>query len=106
MVKLAAQARIRVNKLFILCCCGCVKMFQVLCVRVFVQQRLSAADEDIFELFGRTIAEYEEEVRRQRKLLDAVFKPSRSIRLLDVSHHSFMRLKGTKRMMDNQQPGT
>ncbi|XP_038583842.1 zinc finger protein OZF-like [Micropterus salmoides] len=50
-------------------------MSKVQTLRAFVQQRLSAAAEEIFELFERTIAEYEEELCGQRKLLDAVFKP-------------------------------
>uniref|UniRef100_A0A667XSS9 C2H2-type domain-containing protein n=1 Tax=Myripristis murdjan TaxID=586833 RepID=A0A667XSS9_9TELE len=41
-------------------------------LRSLVQQRLAAAAEEIFGLFERTIAEYEEENRRQRRLLDAV----------------------------------
>ena len=40
-----------------------------------MKQRLTAAAEEIFELFERTIAEYEEELCRQRKLLDAVLQP-------------------------------
>ncbi|KAM6925820.1 uncharacterized protein PEZ65_009424 [Lycodopsis pacificus] len=51
-------------------------------LRSLVNQRLTAADEEIFGLFERTIAEYEEELsrskeenKRQRELLDAVFNP-------------------------------
>ncbi|XP_029920177.1 zinc finger protein 260-like [Myripristis murdjan] len=44
-------------------------------LRSLVQQRLAAAAEEIFGLFERTIAEYEEENRRQRRLLDAVLNP-------------------------------
>ncbi|XP_049457535.1 zinc finger protein ZFP2-like isoform X1 [Epinephelus fuscoguttatus] len=51
-------------------------------LRALVKQRLTAAAEEIFGLFERTIAEYEEglsrskqENERQRKLLDAVFNP-------------------------------
>ncbi|XP_033493238.2 uncharacterized protein LOC117263730 isoform X1 [Epinephelus lanceolatus] len=51
-------------------------------LRALVKQRLTAAAEEIFGLFERTIAEYEEELsrskqenERQRKLLDAVFNP-------------------------------
>lgn len=51
------------------------KMSKVLLLRAFVNQRLTAAAEEIFELFERTISEYEEELCRQRKLLDAVLKP-------------------------------
>lgn len=50
-------------------------MSTVQTLKVFVEQRLTAAAEEIFGLFEKTIAEYEQEVRRQRKLLDAVFKP-------------------------------
>ena len=51
-------------------------------LRATMKQRLTAAVEEIFGLFERTIAEYEEEVSRskqendrQRKLLDAVLNP-------------------------------
>ncbi|XP_078146341.1 uncharacterized protein LOC144542865 [Centroberyx gerrardi] len=40
-----------------------------------VNQRLTAAVEEIFGLFERTIAEYEEEIDRQRRLLEDVLKP-------------------------------
>ncbi len=47
-----------------------------------MEQRLAAAAEEIFGLFERTMAEYEEELSRSkegndrgRTLLDAVFKP-------------------------------
>uniref|UniRef100_UPI0037E8E86A zinc finger protein OZF-like n=1 Tax=Semicossyphus pulcher TaxID=241346 RepID=UPI0037E8E86A len=52
-------------------------MSKVQMVRAFVNQRLTAAAEEIFELFERTIAEYEEELCRskdnQHKLHDTVF---------------------------------
>ncbi|XP_051246704.1 oocyte zinc finger protein XlCOF8.4-like isoform X2 [Dicentrarchus labrax] len=57
-------------------------MCKVQMLRALVKQRLTAAAEEIFGLFERTIAEYEEELcrskeenERQRKLLDAVFNP-------------------------------
>lgn len=57
-------------------------MSKVEMLRVVVNQRLTAAAEEIFGLFERTIAEYEEELSRSkwenerlRKLLDAVLKP-------------------------------
>ncbi|XP_045897663.1 gastrula zinc finger protein XlCGF26.1-like isoform X1 [Micropterus dolomieu] len=59
-------------------------MSKVQTLRAFVQQRLSAAAEEIFELFERTIAEYEEELCGQRKLLDAVFKPEVRLHRADV----------------------
>uniref|UniRef100_UPI0037E779B8 zinc finger protein OZF-like n=1 Tax=Semicossyphus pulcher TaxID=241346 RepID=UPI0037E779B8 len=54
-------------------------MSKVQVMRDFVSQRLTAAAEEIFELFERTIAEYEEELCRskenQHKLPDAVSNP-------------------------------
>ncbi|KAI3359037.1 hypothetical protein L3Q82_015413 [Scortum barcoo] len=59
--------------------------------KALVKQRLTAAAEEIFVLFERTIAEYEEELsrskeenERQRKLLDAVFKPEVRLHRADV----------------------
>ena len=57
-------------------------MSKVQLLRALVEQRLTAAVEEIFVLFERSIAEQEEELcrtkeenERQRRLLDAVFKP-------------------------------
>ncbi|XP_049891292.1 zinc finger protein 135-like isoform X1 [Epinephelus moara] len=57
-------------------------MSKVQMLRAFVNQRLTAAAEEIFELFETTIAEYEEKLEfsskenhRQQKLLDAVYNP-------------------------------
>ncbi|XP_070702875.1 gastrula zinc finger protein xFG20-1-like [Pempheris klunzingeri] len=59
-----------------------VNMCKVQMLRALLKQRLSAAAEEIFGLFERTIAEYEEELcrsqeenERQRRLLDAVLSP-------------------------------
>lgn len=38
-------------------------------LKTFVSQRLTAAAEEIFDLFERTILEYEEEMERQRRQL-------------------------------------
>ncbi|XP_041664335.1 uncharacterized protein zgc:66474 [Cheilinus undulatus] len=57
-------------------------MSKVQILRSVVNQRLNAVVEEVFELFERTIAEYEEQLRaskeenhRQQKLLDAVLNP-------------------------------
>ncbi|KAI9535866.1 hypothetical protein NQZ68_039527 [Dissostichus eleginoides] len=57
-----------------------------------VKQRLTAAAEEIFVLFERTIAEYEEELsrskqenERHRKLLDAVLQPQLQIHRAEIS---------------------
>ncbi|XP_076612835.1 uncharacterized protein LOC143336506 [Chaetodon auriga] len=65
-------------------CCESVKMSKVQTLRAFVKQRLTAAAEEIIERFERTIAEYEEDLCRQRKLLDAVFKPEVRLHRADV----------------------
>ncbi|XP_075947907.1 uncharacterized protein LOC142949910 isoform X3 [Anarhichas minor] len=66
-------------------------MYKVQMLRCLLNQRLTAADEEIFGLFERTIAEYEEEVsalkeqnERQRKLLDAVYNPQLRLHRADV----------------------
>ncbi|XP_056892083.1 zinc finger protein 239-like [Takifugu flavidus] len=44
-------------------------------LKEFVNERLTAAAEEIFGVFKRTIEEYEEELVRQRKMLAVVWKP-------------------------------
>ncbi|XP_054466122.1 uncharacterized protein LOC129100707 [Anoplopoma fimbria] len=44
--------------------------------REFVTERLTAAAQEIFGVFEKTIFQYEEEVDRQRRLLDIVWKPA------------------------------
>ncbi|CAJ1082830.1 zinc finger protein 135-like isoform X1 [Xyrichtys novacula] len=59
-------------------------------LRVFVNQRLSAAAEEIFELFERTILEYEEKLcgakEKQHKLLNAVYNPEVRLHRADYQH--------------------
>ncbi|XP_056264005.1 zinc finger protein with KRAB and SCAN domains 8-like isoform X2 [Pseudoliparis swirei] len=66
-------------------------MSKVQMLRCFVNQRLTAAAQEICGLFERTIAEYEEELcasreenERHRKLLHAVFNPEVRIQRADV----------------------
>ncbi|XP_074542186.1 uncharacterized protein LOC141802546 [Halichoeres trimaculatus] len=66
-------------------------MSKVQTVRGLIIQRLSAAAEEIFELFERTIAEYEEQLcrskeenQRQQKLLEAVYNPEVRLHRADV----------------------
>ncbi|XP_077937709.1 uncharacterized protein LOC120827080 [Gasterosteus aculeatus] len=44
-------------------------------LREFVNERLSAAAEEIFGVFRSTVVEYQEEIDRQRRLLDVLWKP-------------------------------
>ncbi|XP_059205791.1 zinc finger protein 239-like [Centropristis striata] len=64
---------------------------QVQTVRALVEQRLTAAAEEIFGPFARTIAECKEELHRskeknerQQKLLDAIFNPQPHLHRADV----------------------
>lgn len=41
----------------------------------FVNERLTTAAKEIFGVFKRIIVEYEEEINRQRRLLDIIWKP-------------------------------
>ncbi|XP_030002782.1 gastrula zinc finger protein XlCGF57.1-like isoform X2 [Sphaeramia orbicularis] len=63
-------------------------------LRSLVEQRLTAAAEEIFGLFERTIVEYEEELcrtkeenQRQRQILDCVWNPRVLIHKTDVQQH-------------------
>ncbi|XP_061526070.1 oocyte zinc finger protein XlCOF22-like isoform X2 [Phycodurus eques] len=67
-------------------------MCKVEMLRALLNERLSAAVEEIVVVFERTIAEYEEELSRtkeenarQRQLLDAVFKTQGGLNRSDVS---------------------
>lgn len=44
-------------------------------LKAFVNERLTAAAEEIFGVLKKTIVEYEEEIGRQRKLLEDFWKP-------------------------------
>lgn len=44
-------------------------------LKAFVNERLTAAAEEIFVVLKKTIVEYEKEIDRQRKLLDYFWKP-------------------------------
>nr|XP_033465325.1 putative nuclease HARBI1 isoform X2 [Epinephelus lanceolatus] len=73
-------------------------MSKVQMLRSLVKQRLTAAAEEIFGLFERTIAEYEEELcrskeenERQRKRLDAVFNPQPQLNKADIQQLSVVK---------------
>ncbi|XP_030002778.1 zinc finger protein 454-like [Sphaeramia orbicularis] len=67
-------------------------------LRSLMEQRLTAAAEEIFGLFERTIAEYEEELcrtkeenQRQRQILDCVWNPTVLIHKTDVQQLSLVK---------------
>ena len=45
------------------------------CLRELIYERLTAAAEEIFRALQKTVVEYEEEISRQRRLLDIALKP-------------------------------
>ncbi|XP_024113815.1 zinc finger protein 501 [Oryzias melastigma] len=57
-------------------------------VREFISQRLTAAAEDIFRLFERTVCQYEEELRRQRGLQENGASIQVHTVVLPQPHHS------------------
>ncbi|XP_045902460.1 zinc finger protein 233-like [Micropterus dolomieu] len=52
--------------------------------REFVSERLTAAAEEIFSVFKNTIVEYEEEIDRQRRLLDIIWKPEIKLHRIEL----------------------
>ncbi|XP_040921053.1 putative uncharacterized protein DDB_G0271606 isoform X2 [Toxotes jaculatrix] len=59
-------------------------MSSVQYLRDFVTERLTAAAEEIFGVFEKTIFEYEAEVDRQRRLLDIVWKPEVKLHRIEL----------------------
>ncbi|XP_059183146.1 zinc finger and SCAN domain-containing protein 21-like [Centropristis striata] len=53
-------------------------------LRQFVNERLTAAAEEIFGVFAKSIIEYEEELDRQRRLLDIVLKPEINLHRIEL----------------------
>ncbi|XP_059192796.1 zinc finger and SCAN domain-containing protein 12-like isoform X2 [Centropristis striata] len=52
--------------------------------REFVKERLTAAAEEIFGVFIKTVFEYEEQIDRQRRLLDIVWKPEIKLHRIEL----------------------
>uniref|UniRef100_A0A1A8V0F6 C2H2-type domain-containing protein n=5 Tax=Nothobranchius furzeri TaxID=105023 RepID=A0A1A8V0F6_NOTFU len=67
-------------------------MSSVQCVRQFVNERLAAAAEEIVHVFEQTIADYEKEITRQRRLLAIVWKPQVKLQRAEIPQH-FIELK-------------
>ncbi|XP_040921049.1 zinc finger protein 37-like isoform X2 [Toxotes jaculatrix] len=59
-------------------------MSSVQYLRDFVTERLTAAAEEIFGVFEKTIVEYEAEVDRQRRLLDIVWQPEIKLHRIEL----------------------
>ncbi|XP_023252721.1 histone-lysine N-methyltransferase PRDM9-like [Seriola lalandi dorsalis] len=72
-------------------------MSKIEMLRVLINQRLTAAAEEIFGVFGRTIAEYEEEISRSKLEID------RQRRLLDLSRKPQISLQVSSAALSEQQ---
>ncbi|XP_030606914.1 zinc finger protein 836-like isoform X2 [Archocentrus centrarchus] len=56
-------------------------------LREFINERLTAAAEEIFKEFEKTIVQYEEVIDRQRSLLDIAWKPGIKLHRTDLPQH-------------------
>ncbi|XP_051805466.1 zinc finger protein 180-like [Acanthochromis polyacanthus] len=59
-------------------------MDSVQSLRELINERLTAAAEEIFTEFEKTIVQYEEEIDRQRRLLDVIWKAERKFHTTDL----------------------
>ncbi|RVE74150.1 hypothetical protein OJAV_G00038580 [Oryzias javanicus] len=62
-------------------------MSAVQCLRDFISVRLTAAAEEILSEFEKTIVRYEEEIARQRRLLDTSWKTQSPTNSAVLSEH-------------------
>ncbi|XP_008273944.1 serine/threonine-protein phosphatase 4 regulatory subunit 2-A-like, partial [Stegastes partitus] len=62
-------------------------MCSVQYLREVISERLTAAAEEIFTEFEKTIVQYEEEIDRQRRLLDIIWKPQIPLHTIDLPQH-------------------
>ncbi|MEQ2219565.1 hypothetical protein XENOCAPTIV_020034 [Xenoophorus captivus] len=67
-------------------------MSSVACLRKFVNERLTAAAEEIISVFAKTIVDYEEEINRQRRLLTIIWKPQVKLHRTEFPQH-FIKVK-------------
>ncbi|XP_037537345.1 zinc finger and SCAN domain-containing protein 5A-like [Nematolebias whitei] len=79
-------------------------MSSVHLLREFIGERLSAAASEIFSEFEKTILRYEEELDRQRRLLDVSWKPELKLHRVDLQQEPVQRpeLRPTDHKFFNQ----
>ncbi|XP_063317299.1 zinc finger protein 260-like [Pelmatolapia mariae] len=71
-------------------------------LREFINERLTAAAEQIFLEFEKTIVQYEEEIDRQRRLLDITWKPQIKLHRTELPQHYVC--KKTSSSLDQEEP--
>uniref|UniRef100_A0AAZ1XDZ1 C2H2-type domain-containing protein n=1 Tax=Oreochromis aureus TaxID=47969 RepID=A0AAZ1XDZ1_OREAU len=72
-------------------------------LREFINERLTAAAEQIFLEFEKTIVQYEEEIDRQRRLLDITWKPQIKLHRTDVPQQHVSRGEEEEEVLPEQQ---
>ncbi|XP_037623362.1 zinc finger and SCAN domain-containing protein 2-like isoform X2 [Sebastes umbrosus] len=77
-------------------------MSAVQSLREFVNERLTAAAEEIFRVYETTIVEYEEEIDRQRRLLDVVWKPEIQLNRLELPQQHVCKEEEEEVLADQQ----
>ncbi|XP_060915223.1 zinc finger protein 135-like isoform X6 [Labrus mixtus] len=80
-----------------------VKMSKVQMMRSFVNQRLTAAAEEIFDLFERTIVEYEEQLHRSKEKQSNLLDDHRHHVRLQVSEVQQLRVRNEEEVPSEQQ---
>ncbi|XP_037553724.1 uncharacterized protein LOC119430392 [Nematolebias whitei] len=82
-------------------------MSSVQSLREFISERLTAAAEEIFTEFEKTIVRYEEEIDRQRRLLDISWKPHTHLHTTELPQHILKEEKIlTEQQLCNQERNT
>ncbi|XP_041861462.1 zinc finger protein OZF-like [Melanotaenia boesemani] len=76
-------------------------MYSVQHLREFITERLNAAAKEIFTELEKTIVQYEEEIDRQRRLLDIIWKPQRNSHTTEAPHQYVF--KEDETVQDDQQ---
>ena len=72
-------------------------MTSVQYLRELMNERLSAAAEEIFRDFQKTIVQYVEEIDRQRRMLDIVWKPEIKLHRIGMYKYNYMVFKKNKK---------
>ncbi|KAM4552452.1 uncharacterized protein PAE49_015876 isoform 2-T2 [Odontesthes bonariensis] len=72
-------------------------------LREFISQRLTAAAEEIFSEFEKIIVQYEEEVDRQRGLLDITWKPQINLHRIDLPQEHGCKEEEDRLLLADQQ---
>ncbi|MEQ2221316.1 hypothetical protein ILYODFUR_014579, partial [Ilyodon furcidens] len=73
-------------------------------LREFIRERLTAAAEEIFTEVDKTIVHYEEELDRQRRLLNISWKPQIKLQKIDHPEHYVWRERNSNLNLEEPEP--